>query len=391
MAVGVLGLALSLLGLLMTAPAAAQSGPQYSASVTGYSVGYGRSAAAEINMVRGADGVWTQARYTLPAGTLGAFAKSALRRASGAYMAYEMVKAAVEGAGWVIDELGSQVREPDEPDGYITPGNYYWGWSDPNGNMHGVPFPGDPARMCAVITKFYPRCELYDYTDGDYSAKFWITPGGGNTIITRQFTQQLIPKPGAPGRNISDSELGEMLGSHPDAATKAMTDKSGRPYDHTELRNAINAALAEWAAANGDTYTAPTLPPPPAPGTGTNPAPGTPPPQDINVEFPEFCTWASVVCDFINWYKEEPELPEPEQPEIEEQEIEASSWTSGLPSNGSCPAPESAVVGFGQWTVALEFSYDPICGLASYLRAVFIAGALAIAAFIIAGVRMRNA
>ncbi len=32
--------------------------------------------------------------------------------------------------------------------------------------------------------------------------------------------------------------------------------------------------------------------------------------SSIKLDFPKFCSWAAVVCDFIDWVKEEPELPE---------------------------------------------------------------------------------
>ncbi len=32
--------------------------------------------------------------------------------------------------------------------------------------------------------------------------------------------------------------------------------------------------------------------------------------SSFSMEFPKFCSWAAVVCDFIDWVKEEPELPE---------------------------------------------------------------------------------
>jgi len=62
-----------------------------------------------------------------------------------------------------------------------------------------------------------------------------------------------------------------------------------------------------------------------------------PPPQEL--KFPVFCEWATVVCDFIEWFKAEPTPPV--QPELPVTDIVLPDYNSGL-GNGSCPSPVSA-------------------------------------------------
>lgn len=392
-----LGFAAVLAAWAMTA--SAQTGPTYSATVHGFRVQPVGQATATINMRRGPDGVWTQANYALNAATLGRFGKAALRGLSGAAGAYALVKGVVDAAGWVINELQQQVETKGDEATPIANGTPVYCIAasviGKTGSMRctetvdamvafamGQPFNGNAA------------CPFNDhyYTPAPYA--FSLGSACGWTSVTRYNfdSNTMQPAGGNPPRVVTDEELGQRIAQATNGAAQAvMTNPQGQPYDHQELRDAINAALANWASQNGDTYTPPVYPPVQDPNgsTGPNPAPGTDPtapPTNINLEFPVFCEWASVVCDFINWYKEEPEMTEPEVPE-EEFTPPEESWSSGLPSTGSCPAPVTLAVGIGPVSSNLEFSYEPLCGLGTYMRPVFIAGALVIAAFIVGGFR----
>lgn len=123
-----------------------------------------------------------------------------------------------------------------------------------------------------------------------------------------------------------------------------------------------------------------------------NPAP-TPEEQEIvdsqttteptfATEFPAFCSWASVVCDFIDWMRAEPELPE--HPPIPMLDIDIPDYDSNLPSVASCPAP--VVVNTQMWG-SFELSYQPFCDLAEYIRYGVLGIAYLFAAYTIIGVR----
>ncbi len=109
----------------------------------------------------------------------------------------------------------------------------------------------------------------------------------------------------------------------------------------------------------------------------------------IQIEFPVFCKWASVVCTFIDWMRAEPELPEPQ--EIPHEEIDPATlvedFDSGL-GDGSCPA--NVVVEINGTTY--EYDWSPACGVASnVIKPIFITIGLFIAAVIITGFRFKRA
>ena len=79
-----------------------------------------------------------------------------------------------------------------------------------------------------------------------------------------------------------------------------------------------------------DTTTTPTIDPVTGQPTGGTSTTG-------GFQLPAFCDWAAVVCDFIDWVKEEPEIDEPEVPfkDIQRQEIRDDLLTIG---STACPA-----------------------------------------------------
>ena len=107
--------------------------------------------------------------------------------------------------------------------------------------------------------------------------------------------------------------------------------------------------------------------------------PNEPPPSSQ----PAFCAWASTVCDFINWFKQDT-VQEPDQSPIQEQQLtyETQDWTSGL-SNGTCPSPNSISVLGGSF----EISYQPFCDLAGMIKYLVLALAYLTSAMIISGVK----
>ena len=103
----------------------------------------------------------------------------------------------------------------------------------------------------------------------------------------------------------------------------------------------------------------------------------------FHMEFPVFCEWATIVCDFINWFWED--NPPPENPELPTEEPDVwEEWDSGMPSTGSCPAPRVTEYMGTQITIP----FDDFCyGLSTYFRPIFIALAMFAAGFILVGAR----
>lgn len=77
---------------------------------------------------------------------------------------------------------------------------------------------------------------------------------------------------------------------------------------------------------------------------------------------PEFCAWATPVCDFIKWVKDNPDNEE-EAPDTP-QEIDLGTLDTGtFKATAGCPAPIQVPVNLGTGG-NVEISYEPICQFA---------------------------
>lgn len=90
-------------------------------------------------------------------------------------------------------------------------------------------------------------------------------------------------------------------------------------------------------------------------------------------EFPTFCVWASAVCDFIDWAKEEPPAPPNDTSTVEVQEKQITKDPSSFDQNylnygGQCPSSQSKEIRVGTTSFALSFDITPLCDLAIAVR-----------------------
>lgn len=100
--------------------------------------------------------------------------------------------------------------------------------------------------------------------------------------------------------------------------------------------------------------------------------------QDI----PAFCSWAGIVCDAINWLQELPSLPT--DTPMPERVIDEVEYTSGLPTNGICPAD----IGISSLhSQAITYSYTPQCQLATSIRPLLLSAAYLFAGYLLLGLR----
>lgn len=106
-----------------------------------------------------------------------------------------------------------------------------------------------------------------------------------------------------------------------------------------------------------------------------------------SLAFPVFCTWASVVCEAVTWFKAEPTTLETQAPELPEIDVPVTDvpFVSGLGA-GTCPGGVNAEFSFfGSHVVA--FSYQPMCDFAALIKPLFILMASILSAMILAGLR----
>ena len=100
-------------------------------------------------------------------------------------------------------------------------------------------------------------------------------------------------------------------------------------------------------------------------------------------ELPAFCSWATKVCDFVDWVKADPQLEEPDmtKPEIQDlnkyDNIDISQ--NYISATGQCPPAVDLNINFG----LVKLSYEPLCLILDKLSGVIVAVAYISAGFMI--------
>ena len=121
----------------------------------------------------------------------------------------------------------------------------------------------------------------------------------------------------------------------------------------------------------------------------TNPKTDNPKPKDDGggFELPPFCSWASHVCKFIDWFREDPNLGEPDKIDIPEQDrndlAQQDINKQYYNAVGQCPAPAVVNTNFGQ----IKIPYDTLCSFFSRHSPILIAIAYLIGGYIVIGRR----
>lgn len=120
--------------------------------------------------------------------------------------------------------------------------------------------------------------------------------------------------------------------------------------------------------------------------------------QSIKLQFPVFCEWAYIVCDWYDkwkktdeWLKEEPQL-ENEQLEIHEENILDYQHENHVSFGQSCPfSPNTTVIDFGISSFSFETDLTFICTWGNQARAYVITlGHLGALIFLLLGIRNGN-
>lgn len=333
----------------------------------------------------------------LSAGTLGKLGKAAIKRGLPVVGWGMALRGIVDGAGWAIDELTQQViSSPGVPQGDLGPTAYCLTMA-PSGQLRCSSTPGQLSAFAhqtanswlgsgylysqpCHVGGFMGAGRRYNCFRPDinqtissvaYESEYTMPNGGWPS----NFTNDNFSSPPVP---VSDADLGNLLKQNPQIVNAILIDPdTGAPIRTQELTDALNDLRRSLEAANGL-----------EPGSDILPSDDYSQVQPSETQWPEFCGWATPVCDFITWFKDDG--PEPEKPEVP-WEIESptdiqQTWSSGL-GGGSCPSPHQFSVSLAGYTANPEFSYDPICGFANIMRPVVISLATILGVMMIAGFR----
>lgn len=324
-------------------------------------------------------------------------------RNPGAVAVGAAVAGAAAGAGWVIDELTGQITRPVQvekyPDGIVE--GYYW-----NGYVPGI----TPEDSCGTRS-YGPHCtQSKNVCSNSYDAdnqcyKSGIIPDLRQCHSGISVCSDPLPPPTTVTEYepVPQNELDEKIQDWLKKAPWSILDDllkhpDGTPVDAEPLRRAIGDWLSDLAGRDPTLRYVPpssivvTNPdgsetpidyepsPDPDPSTEDKPRPDA-------TDWPVFCEWAPVICDWLEWTKEMPEDMEPDELPVDE--VHASQfqkdYSHGL-GGGSCPAP----VTFQYAGQSMQFKYDDACWAASNVfKPVLLTMAGIMAAFIIVGASRR--
>jgi Neisseria meningitidis TspB protein len=323
--------------------------------------------------------------YPIPNGSLGRLGRGLIRGGA----ADLAMMAALAGLGWALDSILQDIYKPAGP--YIP--SQQGVWILPKATF-GPQFSGryvanTPQEICPMISQNNPP-----WTVRPNSIPMRCQNGLGNSTVPVFFATYAAPNPNLdqfpqPQKlPVSDDELGKMIRDDPRTWPGALNNPEGKPYLTPELlqqQESLRQQLQDQYGLQLNPTVNPSPNPNGAPQTNPNVVPNSPSnpstqTQPMQLQFPLFCTWAPKVCELADWFREDPEAEaDVDTPEVS-LPLDVPVFTSSI-GGGSCPAP----IGVTVLGAPIEFSYQPMCTLAGYLRYVIIACSLLGAAYIISG------
>lgn len=105
------------------------------------------------------------------------------------------------------------------------------------------------------------------------------------------------------------------------------------------------------------------------PVTGNQTTTGT---STGSLQFPAFCDWAAIVCDWIGWTKEQPDEPEELKPVFEEINVPFTPFSIAN-FNAQCPPDEQLSLTLMEQEMSFVFPMKPFCDFFSGIKPFVIA------------------
>ena len=397
---------------------------------SGYDPDTGKKIRIEANVTQTANKAKVASTLTDRLKKAGDYAKKAGKASIPSFVGGAAVQALVDGVGWVMDEGGKVTKKPNPDDAcgdsncQSAPTLYNCTYS--NYTVCSKNYSSPSAAVNAFLKEFGSTASV---TTCDTATRYCnlstSTPFGSRISFSSSSNRNYNPSAPQPqGVEVSQQELAQALKtaleSNNPALAAAIAEAIKAAYtpegklasigDEQANGLAVNAADTARDAVNkaakntgteptssgkpgyykitdGDKtiegYVYPTEPtgtitPQPDTGTGTEPGTGTGTGTGTSTggatfELPPFCDWAGIVCDFIEWYKTE---PEDDSPDLPEHELEKKEIDKDLLNVGGSSCPKDLTVNwtglpFGI-TINESIEMQPYCNELEPLKYVFI-------------------
>lgn len=375
---------------------------------SGYDPDTGKRIRIEANVTQAANKAKVASTLTDRLKKAADFAKKSGKASIPAFVGGAAVQALVDGVGWVMDEGGKVTKKPDAD--IATPNDQYYYH---NGN-DGVKY-SNPNSACQAFSNTYPytptlvsdqRCNLYR-SNGEVFTWFDIwkavnpsydpsAPSPENIEVTQEQLTEALKQALESNNPALAAAIAQAIKDAytPEGKLASIGDEqaNGLAVDAADTaRDAVNKAAKNTGSEpsskgkpgyynitdgdktiEGNVYeTDPTgsITPKPDTGTGTDPGTGTgtsPSTGGATLEFPVFCEWAGIVCDFIDWVKQDEEIPEDEPEKIDES-IFDRKFDINFDMGGSCPPNPTWSFEFVGQQWSKEINISSICDFFRYI------------------------
>ncbi|AZN69120.1 hypothetical protein DX910_13570 [Acinetobacter haemolyticus] len=282
-------------------------------------------------------------------------------------LGYEALKALLEAVDWVIDPEAQSIWRHKKNDHTGVTCSYtqnYQGkvysvvYKDSYGDFHSCPLEAALHRIeyhyttsANSIVEGSGRFLRWDTTDFSigvqyFYADYLIKPGlpnAGQRVEIRQSVNAARDKEIIPDKEIlTEQDLADYANrthkdySNPELAPKlnpkynpSIQTDLWKPSNKFEEENSptVEEAIKQLEVANPDSKDDTIKENEPNPETG-----------EKSFSLPAFCNWATAVCDFFDWMKQEPEKdPEQNLPDVDDKGIFSKTFDFSFSLSSQCP------------------------------------------------------
>ena len=331
-----------------------------------------------------------------------------LKKANWASAGVEAFQALLQGIDWVMD-LEQQSIWRYKPQNDTSCKNFGYKWIPANtGNQFKCPSDAATSHLSKICVGYLTECEITVMSsNSNFSNSISTLPNDAS--VSRIYVRYYAKFNGSPAYYSFELNRGDKVQqtqpekeyltpeaaadyankTHPDYNNPAYKPKLDEKYKPEIVPN-LWKPHNEWEKTNSPT----------AQEVVRQLEQANPTSQDKDIEqktdeqgnptgafsLPEFCAWATPVCDFIKWVKEQPENDDNTQIDVENlDETLIFDDSPRFSFAQSCPSPEQFSVSFFGTTQNLEFSYQPLCDFMSMIKPFVVAGSYLIGAYIVMG------
>jgi hypothetical protein len=334
------------------------------------------------------------------------YAKHAGKASIPSFLGGAAVQALVDGVGWVMDEGGKVTRTPDNADSsfikcwtgsggqgcYSTPESaahtacggtaniYYNSGTMAYANCEN----GGKATVLYIDNPNYnpnsPPPEPTEVTAQELEAALKTALESNNPALAAAIAQAIKSAylyDGSEGQDDSSNTI--AIGSANDMnqavdrafdnpTSNATSDKPSGYYKITDGEKTVEGYVTTSdTSAKTETETKTTTTTDPVTGNQTTTGTST-----GSLQIPAYCDWAGIVCDWINWTKQEPEQPEEPKPVFEEINVPFTPFSIAK-FNAQCPPDENLSLNLMGQEMSFVFPMKPLCDFFSGIKPFVIA------------------